>query len=298
MKFFPVLSEPDLFLFRLRGAGLGNLLFPYFRAHCYAKEFNSSVIEPVWTQFKINQLRHVLTSRSRIYHNIFHPLTDSASSYSFERLLICLGLRSVTSEMQWIAEGRRDLGIDEVVLVTGHESLFEHLIPVRLDVQKMYEKMIGGRCSARVGDPYVALHIRMGDFSVAGTPGRNVQTNLSWFASVVALIARVVDYPVRICTDATSTEVQQILNTIPGSCIYRGRGVLDELEFLRGAKVLVSSASTFSMWAAILGDAFVVYNSDMFWAFGAGYGFNQFGFGGGEDGECLIKALRSYLNIL
>lgn len=65
---YPKLSEKDCMLFRLGGAGLGNILFTYARAVIYVqKHENAEMIWPTWFSFKLGPiLRH--ESDKRFYN--------------------------------------------------------------------------------------------------------------------------------------------------------------------------------------------------------------------------------------
>ena len=54
---YPKLSEPDMNLFRLGGAGLGNILFTYARAVVYAaKNERIKIIWPTWPSIKLGPI--------------------------------------------------------------------------------------------------------------------------------------------------------------------------------------------------------------------------------------------------
>ena len=57
---YPKLSEKDGILFRLGGAGLGNILFTYARAVIYVQNHeDAEMIWPTWFSFKLGPiLRH------------------------------------------------------------------------------------------------------------------------------------------------------------------------------------------------------------------------------------------------
>ena len=54
MKYvYPKFDGLHLHFFRLGGSGLGNLLYPYFRALVYAKQNNLQLISPIFPSIKI-----------------------------------------------------------------------------------------------------------------------------------------------------------------------------------------------------------------------------------------------------
>ena len=58
--------------------------------------------------------------------------------------------------------------------------------------------------------------------------------------------------PIYIFSDAENTELEEILNINNCKRVYFGSAISDMIALSR-CKVLVSSASTFSMWASFLG---------------------------------------------
>ena len=50
---YPKFDGIDLFIFRIGGSGLGNLLFPFFRALVHAKNNNLKIISPTFRSIKL-----------------------------------------------------------------------------------------------------------------------------------------------------------------------------------------------------------------------------------------------------
>ena len=104
----------------------------------------------------------------------------------------------------------------------------------------------------------VAVHIRMGDFQVARDEeilrkGHwNYRLPLRWYKSIIGKIRSESTLPIYIFSDASNEELKDILELDNCSRVDLGSSISDMLA-LSSARVLVSSGSTFSMWASFLG---------------------------------------------
>ena len=104
----------------------------------------------------------------------------------------------------------------------------------------------------------VAIHIRMGDFKnpnnedVLRKGSWNYRLPIQWYKNIISKIREVSDMPIYIFSDAENTELEEILNINNCKRVYFGSAISDMIALSR-CKVLVSSASTFSMWASFLG---------------------------------------------
>jgi hypothetical protein len=103
------------------------------------------------------------------------------------------------------------------------------------------------------------VHVRLGDFAqvsdtklVAG--GRNnTRIPLSWYAHLVKkLRVRYPQMPVSIFSDGTEQELAPLLES--GATLYRSGSDMTDLLAMSCASILVGSNSTYSRWAAFLGD--------------------------------------------
>ena len=65
MYIYPNFGDKEYFnIIRVGGPGLGNLLFPYFRAYIYAIRYKGNLIDPIWPTFKLGPiLRNELDNR-------------------------------------------------------------------------------------------------------------------------------------------------------------------------------------------------------------------------------------------
>lgn len=76
---YPKLSKKDLFLFRLGGAGLGNILFTYSRAVvCSQKLPDCKFVWPTWPSLKLGTIIRNEKDK-RFYNDLFTNHSDYIS---------------------------------------------------------------------------------------------------------------------------------------------------------------------------------------------------------------------------
>ena len=75
---------------------------------------------------------------------------------------------------------------------------------------------------------------------------------IEWYISIIDKVRLISDLPVYIFSDAADNELRDILSINNCKRAYLGSSISDMIALSR-CKVLVSSASTFSMWASFLG---------------------------------------------
>ncbi|MAZ00827.1 MAG: hypothetical protein CMP58_01375 [Flavobacteriales bacterium] len=105
----------------------------------------------------------------------------------------------------------------------------------------------------------------MGDFKSVENENKiregawNMRISLKWYKSIIEKIVNInKDINVYIFSDATNKELKEILDVYNVKRCYFGSAISDLLALSRG-KVLVASASTFSMWASFLGQNHTIW---------------------------------------
>jgi hypothetical protein len=105
---------------------------------------------------------------------------------------------------------------------------------------------------------YIAVHVRLGDFAVAdpalidrGEP--NLRIPMAWYVNLLsALRKRCRDRSIYIFSDGDEKTLQPLLDQ--GAKLYRSGSDMTDLLAMSGASILVGSNSTYSRWAAFLGN--------------------------------------------
>lgn len=256
MKYaYPKFSKFDLLLFRILGPGLGNLLFPWARAKVFAKKNNTSFIFPTWPQLKLGPvLRNELDKR--FYFGLFKPNKNDV--FGIKKAYVLLTKKNVDEKDSKLSkEGN-------VIVFSGMKGMFSELIGYS---DYLRNELLSGLLVNRISDlekkykckESVAVHIRMGDFRVAKideivSGANNVRLPMSWYISLINEIRNMLgkQLQINLFSDALDSELSEILS-IPGICRISDNSAIEDMILMSQHKILVASASTFSMWASFLG---------------------------------------------
>ena len=235
---FASLGRLESFGIRLGGAGLGNILFPWASAIVYAKKNNLSRIQTTWGNLKLGTwLRN--ERDKRMYLNSFSGPDGLSGLKKF--LLLNFS--------------------NKVKVFSGMNKLFELFIHEQDFIKSELLKIINPSHIIRANNfdaNSVAIHIRMGDFKTSKNEDvlRNGHWNyrlpLEWYKNIIKKINSETTLSIYIFSDGSDLELSEILELKNCKRAHFGSAISDMLA-LSNAKVLVSSASTFSMWASFLG---------------------------------------------
>jgi len=223
---------------RLGGAGLGNIMFPWATALVYAKKHNLKSIQTTWRNLKIGTFFRKERDK-RMYMHLFSE-TDGISGLKKFFLLNFSNNIKVFSEMNDLFQPFKS----EQHFVKS--ELLKIIKPYHIKRAKEYDSNS------------VAIHIRMGDFTkpinekVLRNGSWNYRLPIKWYISLIEKIQKESNLPIYIFSDSKSSELKEILAYDNCSRVYFGSAISDMLA-LSTCKVLISSSSTFSMWASFLG---------------------------------------------
>jgi hypothetical protein len=257
---YPILGgDRDLWFARLAGHGLGNSFFTYFHAVVLAKASGAKLLAPAWLSLKLGPLLRGEASK-RLYWRMFRPHPDEVHGAEKMATLV----QSYAKRVVLPVDGER-----HPVLVDGALNL---LVSERYTFRGLHEyrDMIRARLLAIAKDAippwhawgrgdYCAVHIRLGDFAAATDPamlyaGRpNLRIPMSWYVNVVSAVRR--RHPERtiyVFSDGAAEQLRPVLDL--GCELYRSGSDMTDLLALAGGSLLIGSNSTYSRWAAFLGD--------------------------------------------
>ncbi len=252
----------DVLGFRVGSSGLGNCFFAYFHAVRLADCHDGRLIAPSWESVKIGPyLRREMSLRR--YGVLFRPHPRE----------ICGAEKYAFLAAHWRRrkrlETRFDCSIGEpkphgltVVEAPGGKFTFTGLHERRAMIRERLLSILIDRPlqTAWGGAGYVAVHVRLGDFLPADTAKvktgtvEGLRIPLAWYGSVIRRVREIwPDMPIRIFSDGREQELADLLS-IPGASLQRGSTDISDLLGLSQARLLIGSHSTFSRWAAFLGD--------------------------------------------
>jgi len=265
---YPALPAPlDLGLLRLNGAGFGNCLFAYFHAVVLAEKEGRQLIAPAWRSLPINRKLRGDGSIRR-YHDMVrtHPdeMGGAAKAAALAALFPFADIQNVTASTPSHGSKRPLI----VVRSTGFtfEGLHQHRDLLRRRLIEIMKRP-PPQPPQWGNDRHIAVHVRLGDFDPAesalldsGETG-NLRLPIAWYGRVIErLRALLPDLPICLYSDGDDAELASLLAR-DGVTRARSSDDINDLVALAGASVLVGSHSTFSRWAAFLGNMPVIWHA-------------------------------------
>jgi len=223
---------------RLGGAGLGNILFPWATAIVYAKTHNLTRLQTTWKNLKIGTFLRKERDK-RMYFDLF---TGKDGVGGLKKFL----LLNFTNKVKYFSS------MDALFEPFKHDHNFVKTELLKIINPYHIEK------AEEFNPNSVALHIRMGDFEepeneqLLRDGAWNYRLPLKWYIAIIDKIRLKSNLPIYIFSDATDKELEEILAFDNCKRAYFGSAISDMIALSR-CKILVSSASTFSMWASFLG---------------------------------------------
>ena len=251
---YPKLSEVDLGIVRSPGPGLGNLLFPIARALIGQREFGGTFVHPTIRQFKVGTYLRGEKDK-RTYGGVIRPRSgDEWRAW----------MQSVRAPK--VEEGAPVAADGVTICYSGLRRQF-HDIAGRCDLIGAWLRENTVRTDASSAPYDVALHVRQGDFQVASTEGagRNVRQSFGWYRLALELARDLLakrDAEIRLFTDGDARQVQRELD-VEQLTVDASPNALASMNSMSRARVIVTSRSSFSMWAAFLGEMPAIWDSKM-----------------------------------
>jgi len=143
--------------FRIGGFGLGNMLFPFFRAICFGIRDGATVLYPFYNQIQPrNFLREKNFNSLRNYNNIFSKFEDTTLPpyRSFK----------IYFTKKWFSENH--ISKKDLILFEGCKNYFFDLLPYKNFIQKFICESYN--FNTKFNPQKAAFHIRLGDFLRTG----------------------------------------------------------------------------------------------------------------------------------
>lgn len=251
----PVLSKWDFGLFRSAGPGLGNLLLPIARALIQSVHTDGEFVYPTLRQVKIGTyLRNEPDKRT--YGDVFRTRTFAEN----RKWLRSKTLKKISEE------NMHRISNEKAITYSGLRKYF-HDIQGAEDIVSPWIKKNAILKGTHLDKYDIGVLVRLGDFSkkfVPNSPYKNQRIPIAWYD---AAIKEAVDYSgvknpkIVFFSDAKPEEIGDLMKKWNGSFNPGGNAITDMLN-LSQARVAVASRSTFSMWAAYLGDSHLFWDSD------------------------------------
>ncbi|WP_288141904.1 alpha-1,2-fucosyltransferase [Mesorhizobium sp.] len=247
----PVLSRPDFFLFRAPGPGLGNLMFPIARALIGQARWGGVFVPPTLRQIKFGTYVRREADK-RTYGQLLKHRTSEDWMNRFRVIR--------TTKVDETRFGGQRYGSSTVV----YEGLgnFFH------DIADNHE-IIGGwifKNSRVILDDLekidIAVHVRRGDFTHANGAGASIRIPDEWYVEAVREAGKLLGTAKPRCvifSDGPASQVEGLSRQL-NAVIDDSPNALASLMAMSRGKVIVTSRSTFSMWAALLGRQIAIWD--------------------------------------
>lgn len=215
MKYlYPLLSKYDLYVARIGGSGLGNILFPYCRALVDSKKYNIPLIWPTWRSIKIGPyLRGEYDKRK--YDDLFE--NNNGSVDGREKILLLNKYPKILRENVNIKEAD-----DCIIIYTGMKGSFHPFLNeyeyIKADLIKNLKK--GNRKWMEYDfNDSINVHIRLGDFAmmtqknITSDQYSNVRIPIKWYVDIIKQIMEALDHKIKInlFSDGTDEELEPLL---------------------------------------------------------------------------------------
>lgn len=238
--------------------GLGNMLFPWARCYLWCQDHDVPMVGPIWTQLRLGPYMRRERDK-RDYQRLFHHHAGYVDGAS--RLLV-LAFAHRVSEEQSNEILRKPPSSSTLVVFQGMGELFNPLRSRNIDLFAELKHITKPALidASLSKTPFIGIHVRRGDFSVASDAGvlRQGNTNyripLEWYVSALEIIRTGLGFQATamVFSDGSETELQELLN-LPKVRLFRGGTAITDLIALAGARAIIASGSTFSSWASFLG---------------------------------------------
>lgn len=254
-----------------RGTGLGNRLFQWARARVYHYVHDSRIVAPIWLRCSPGQLLRGIVPINQYLGRIGLAGLFKADPSDLNPLfspwlyLSCHVIRESSGQTPFAKQGHSRF----LFCVDGRDDSFTRLNPYQARLRDDLYRIVAPKQYQRVSAtqvPIIGLNIRLGkDFS-APPPitsssdcydwvGWLQQTPLSWYVETLQLIRDCCGWtvPAVVVSDGSSAQLSPLLELPSVMHLSPSNAIVDLLVLSRTRLLLGSGSSTFSAWAAFLG---------------------------------------------
>ena len=255
---YPSLSNHDLLLFRLHGAGLANHLFPMYRAFQKSRQTNGVFLFPPMIQIKLGTIIRREQDK-RIYSNLF----QRRSINELIKLKILVSSNKFNESNYELLDKTKD-GVIIYEGIEDHSSNKEYYFFkffnnefkedfVNMLMEKTKNKARLSSELSTISKDDICVHIRRGDF-----PDK---LSDEWYIKSINYVIQ--EFPgrkIRIFTDDINSLGDNILS-IKNITVDSSYNAWHGLIKMSAHGTIVASKSTFALWSAFIGNQKIISNS-------------------------------------
>lgn len=237
-------------------AGLGNRLYPWARCRVFSHTNDAPMLSPIWAQLKIGPLLRRETDL-RLYLDLFGP--NERDVRGVKRMwLRWFSLKEYENEPVIAVDGKNIIKVFE-----GEQERFSRLNGWErflLDELRAITRKKWRDAADKVNDIPVGMHVRMGDFVTPKSVDElyercHMRIPLAWYADSLKVLRETLGYSVKavIVSDGRKEELAELLQLENVSLLQTGSAVSDLLALAKSKVLIGSASSSFTAWAAFLG---------------------------------------------
>jgi hypothetical protein len=227
----------------------------------YSLEHGIPIIASRWSQLKLG---HLLRGDRdfRLYHSLFRA-TPPGYVGSGPRLWPRISASHEVDEPQNLHEAPIDRDSPDVVVFRGERDHFGSLSGWDAVLLQELRAMTRERWLNRadvIGPVAVGVHVRRGDFVEAKSAEDfifkgAIRTPMEWFVESLTLIRQICGcaVPAIVVSDAPDSALADLLRLDAVTRVDTGSAIGDLLVLTRARLLIASGGSSFSAWAAFLG---------------------------------------------
>ncbi len=238
-------------------AGLGNRLFPWARCRVFSFKNNAAMLHPTWAQLRIGPLLR-RESDLRLYTDLFKAGPDELTSMT--RLFVKLSSRWEHEDDEIREFAGNSNGKSVIKVFTGERDRFRQLNGWHEFLNAQLHAITKPKwrdAVKQIKHVPIGMHVRMGDFVVADSDPDNPHQRVahSWYLQCLRAIRAAAGHPVPaiMVSDGREDELEDLLAEENVSLVRTGSAISDLLVLARSEVLVASAGSSFSAWAAFLG---------------------------------------------
>lgn len=230
-------------------AGLANQLFVWARAAKFCLGHDTRLLNPVFTKPHIGPILRG-EKDFRFYIGLFRTVGAREIS-GLKKLWVKLVSRRMSKE-HWDSISPDSSSVrPRLVVFRRTTENFNEINGCHRELGIWLHEMTHPRwleSYSEVGEILVGMHVRLGDFS------GSIRHPISWYVDAVQFVHSIAGVvPVSVFSDGSDSELIELLS-LPGVTVVRtGSAISDLLALSRSQFLIGTGTSTFSAWAAFLG---------------------------------------------
>lgn len=218
------------------------------------------MLSPAWIQIQIGPLLR-RESDLRFYLNLFKKKPEDIGA--IRRTWLQVVSRKISEPQDFKLLPIKDGSRNTVIVFSDTQDYFQRLNGWDQFLLREIQSITKDRWlkeADSISKVPIGIHVRRGDFSEPKSDEEfyvsgSLRTPLSWFIKSLKIIRDVLGFPARafVVSESGEKELRDLLS-LKDTILFRTGSAISDLLFLSKAKILIGSGgSTFSAWAAFLG---------------------------------------------